>query len=183
VAAVLLPIARGTESCQRRSGVTMQQTPGQENRRSIMVDRKWQSAVATRLIVSAMLVVALTQILMIVFLASGGQDATEEATEDRWYLAGLLTSALQLVLLVVTMWWATIRITHSVAGPALVIERALDAMREGRFDSRLTLRGGDALVSLAAAAQRLSDHLQQQQGTARPTVTPKADEPHPVETS
>ena len=162
----------------------MQQTPGQEKRRSIMVDRKWQSSVATRLIVSAMFVVAVTQILMIVFLASGGEEPAEEASIDRWYLAALLTSALQLVLLVITMWWSTVRITHSVAGPALVIERALDAMREGRFDSRLKLRSGDALTSLAAAAQRLCDHMQQQQGTARATpVTPKADEPHPAETT
>jgi hypothetical protein len=162
----------------------MQQTPGQEKRRSIMVDKRWQSSVATRLIVSAMLVVALTQILMIVFLASGGEDPAEEATADRWYVAALLTSAMQLVLLVVTMWWSTIRITHSVAGPAMVIERALDAIREGRFDSRLKLRNGDALKSLAEAAQRLSDHLQQQQGTARAMpVTPKTDQPQPVETT
>ena len=162
----------------------MQQTPGQEKRRSIMVDRKWQSSVATRLIIAAMLVVALTQIVMIVFLASGGEEMPEEASGDRWYFAALLTSALQLVLLVVTMWWSTIKITHSVAGPALVIERALDAMREGRFDSRLKLRSGDALTSLAAAAQRLGDHLQQQQGSRRPTpVTPEAAQPQPVETT
>ena len=161
----------------------MQQTPGQEKRRSIMVDRKWQSSVATRLIVSAMFVVALTQILMIVFLATGGQDSAEETSVEQWYVAALLTSALQLVLLVVTMWWSTIKITHSVAGPALVIERALEAMREGRFESRLKLRNGDALKSLADAAQRLCDHLQQQQATTPPVPVAPETARQPVETT
>ena len=162
----------------------MQQTPGVDKRRSVMVDRHWQSSVATRLIVSAMAVVAMTQIVMIFFLASGVDETTQETSSDQWYLAVLLTSALQLVLLVGTMWWAAIRITHSVAGPASVIERALDAMREGRFDSRLQLRDRDALKSLAAAAQRLSDHLQQQQGTSRAKpVTPEPDARHPVVTT
>lgn len=162
----------------------MQQTPGPEKRRSIMVDRQWQSSVATRLIVSAMCVVAVTQIVMIFFLASGSEEPTQEGSSDPWYLAVMLTSALQLILLVVTMWWATIRITHSVAGPAMVIERALDAMREGRFDTRLKLRNRDALKSLAEAAQRLCDHLQQQQGGVRAKpITQKTDETHPVETT
>lgn len=162
----------------------MQQTPGVEKRRSIMVDRHWQTSVATRLIVSAMVVIALTQTVMVFCLSSGVEETTQETSSDQWYLTVLLTSALQLVLLVGTMWWAAIRITHSVAGPALVIERALDAMREGRFDSRLKLRDGDALKSLAEAAQRLCDHLQQQQGTARARpVTPEPDARQPVVTT
>ncbi|HEU4420399.1 MAG TPA: hypothetical protein VFT55_15795 [Planctomycetota bacterium] len=161
----------------------MQQTPGVEKRRLVMVDRHWQTSVATRLIVSAMVVIALTQIVMIFFLASGVEETTQEPSSEQWYLTVLLTSALQLVLLVGTMWWAAIRITHSVSGPALVIERALDAMREGRFDSRLKLRDRDALKSLAEAAQRLSDHLQQQQGTARAKPgRPEPDARHPVTT-
>jgi nitrate/nitrite-specific signal transduction histidine kinase len=128
-----------------------------------------------------MVVVALTQIVMFFFLASGGEEPAQEPS-DQWYLVVMLTSALQLVLLVATMWWATIRITHSVAGPAMLIERALDAMREGKFDSRLTLRDNDALKSLAEAAQRLADHLQQQQGTAPQARVTTGAAPHPVET-
>src|SRR5262245_64375244 len=112
----------------------MQQTSGPENgpekRRSFMVDEKWQSSIASHLIVSAMVVVALTQIIMIYFLSSG--ESLDQMSSGEWRLAALLTSALQLVLLVGAMWRTTIRITHSVAGPALVLERAIDAMCEGR---------------------------------------------------
>ena len=161
----------------------MQQTSGPENgpekRRSFMVDEKWQSSIASHLIVSAMVVVALTQIIMIYFLSSG--ESLDEMSSGEWRLAAMLTSALQLVLLVGAMWRTTIRITHSVAGPASVLERAIDAMCEGRFDSRLELRKGDALKSLAAAVQRLSTRLQQQGGAAAVPAVPAAKEPHAVE--
>ena len=163
----------------------MQETSGLENgqqqRRSFMVDAKWQSSIASHLIISAMVVVALTQIIMIYFLSSG--ESLDEMSSGEWRLAAMLTSALQLVLLVGAMWRTTIRITHSVAGPASVIERAVDAMCEGRFDSRLELRKGDALKSLAAAVQRLSTRLQQQGGAAPAPATPAAREPHAVESA
>jgi hypothetical protein len=152
---------------------------GQQKRRSFMVDAKWQSSVASHLIVSAMVVVALTQIIMIYFLSSG--ESLDEMSSGEWRLAAMLTSALQLVLLVGAMWRTTIRITHSVAGPASVIEQAIDAMCEGRFDSRLELRKGDALKSLAAAVQRLSTRLQQQGGAAPAPAAPAAKEKHAVE--
>ena len=157
----------------------MQQTSdpqtGQEKRRSFWVDEKWQSSIASHLIVSAMFVVALTQVIMIWVLSSG--ESPDEMSSGEWRLAAMVTSALQLVLLVGAMWRTAIRITHSVAGPACVIERAVDAMCEGRFDSRLTLRKGDALKSLAAAVKRLSDRLQQQGGPK----TPAARDSHAVE--
>ncbi|HEU4420398.1 MAG TPA: hypothetical protein VFT55_15790 [Planctomycetota bacterium] len=151
---------------------------GQEQRRSFWVDEKWQSSIASHLIVSAMVVVALTQIIMIWFLSSG--ESPDEMSSGEWRLAAMSTSALQLVLLVGAMWRTAIRITHSVAGLAWVIERAVDAMCEGRFDSRLTLRKGDALKSLAAAVKRLSDRLQQQQSGP---ATPAARDLHAVETA
>ncbi|HEX6810576.1 MAG TPA: hypothetical protein VF384_03030 [Planctomycetota bacterium] len=143
-----------------------------------MVDEKWQASVATRLAIAAMCVVALTQIVMIFFLSSG--DTPEEMDSGEWRLAAVGVSALQLILLVGALWRTSIRITHSVAGPAWVLEKAIDAMCEGKFDSRLTLRRGDALKSLAAAIQRLRTQMQRQQGGA-PAGAPAADEPEGVE--
>ncbi len=52
-----------------------------------------------------------------------------------------------------------VRMTHSVVGPALVIERGLWAMKEGDFDARLSLRDGDYLNTVAEATRELNDHL------------------------
>jgi hypothetical protein len=66
----------------------------------------------------------------------------------------------------------------------LVIERALDAMREGRFDSRLTLRGGDALVKPGGGGPSGSAIIcSSSRGPRVRPSRPKADEPHPVETA
>lgn len=55
-----------------------------------------------------------------------------------------------------------VRMTHSVVGPALVVERGLRSMREGRYDSRFSLRDGDYLLPVAEAGQNLNDHLSKQ---------------------
>lgn len=52
-----------------------------------------------------------------------------------------------------------VRLTHSVVGPALVLERGLRAMKDGDFSARLTLRDGDYLTSVADAAQDLNGRL------------------------
>lgn len=52
-----------------------------------------------------------------------------------------------------------VRITHSVVGPALVLERGLRAMANGDFSARLTLRDGDYLTTVAGAAQDLNNRL------------------------
>lgn len=52
-----------------------------------------------------------------------------------------------------------VRLTHSVVGPAMVIERALAAMEGGDLDARLRLRDGDYLKPLAAAAASLQSRL------------------------
>ncbi|MCA9319373.1 MAG: hypothetical protein KDB53_01495 [Planctomycetes bacterium] len=50
--------------------------------------------------------------------------------------------------------------THRVAGPTLVIERALNGMARDDFQYRLKLRTNDHLKPLAAATTRLSLHMQ-----------------------
>ena len=52
-----------------------------------------------------------------------------------------------------------VRLTHSVVGPAFAIERAIRGMQEGDFDTRLTLRDGDYLTTVAGAARDLEEHL------------------------
>jgi len=135
-------------------------------RRILVVDKKWQTAVASRVILAAMVAVMFVQLVGIHFLTS---EEALEMTSTGWSLAAVLISGTQMIVLVAALWRTTIRITHAVAGPAYVIEKAIDNLREGKFDSRLTLRDGDYLKSLAAAVKRLTVHLEEQQRNgARP---------------
>ena len=55
-----------------------------------------------------------------------------------------------------------VRMTHSVVGPAFVVERGLTALTEGDFTARFSLRDGDYLLPVAEAGGRLRDRMKQQ---------------------
>lgn len=67
-----------------------------------------------------------------------------------------------------------VRLTHSVTGPALVIERGLRGMQKGNFGERLRLRDGDYLTTVADAALGLQKQLTEQ----RDAVARIVDELH-----
>ena len=71
----------------------------------------------------------------------------------------LATNGVFLAVIVLGLWLASVRLTHSVVGPAQVIDTAVRNLRHGKFDSRLTLRRRDYLTSLAASVEDLSQHL------------------------
>lgn len=54
---------------------------------------------------------------------------------------------------------AAVYLTHRIAGPVVVIERALRAMQRGNYGQRLSLRPSDLLPSLAAAVRDLRSRL------------------------
>ena len=140
-------------------------------RQRVVVDRKWQSAVATRVVGTGMSVVAIVQLGVMAMLTWG--DVLESLSGTQLVVIAFLISGAQAVLLCAILWVTIIRITHSVAGPAMVLERAVDNLCQGKFDSRLTLRNGDYLKSLAAALKRLTDHLQDQEQARRLAALPE----------
>lgn len=50
-------------------------------------------------------------------------------------------------------------LSHRFVGPAYVVRMALDAMKDGNYDTRLTLRNNDYLQDLAESARGLRDEL------------------------
>lgn len=133
-------------------------------RRKYLLDPQWQLSVF-RNIAAVALVAASVQLALTLVVSN-------TAALDRWsgQATGLLafgTNALFLVLVFVALWIVLVRMTHAVVGPAMVIKRAVDALVEGRFDSRLSLREKDYLKDLAGSVKHLSDHLKKRDETAR----------------
>jgi methyl-accepting chemotaxis protein len=62
----------------------------------------------------------------------------------------------------------TVLTTHRVAGPYLGLRRAIDEIRAGDLDRRLTFRTYDHLDDLAAAFNGMMDKLQKQIGRPDP---------------
>ncbi len=64
---------------------------------------------------------------------------------------------------------ATLLVTHRYAGPALVMERAVDSMRRGEYDTRLSTRAGDFHKDLTLKLRHLRDELRERED-ARTTL-------------
>ena len=128
-------------------------------RKRLVVDKKWQLSVTAGIggfaLAAGILCLLGTYALSIA-------DPVERISGQQMAMLALAVTGGYFAIVITFVVVAAIRITHRVAGPALVIGRALAALREGRYDSRLTLRKGDYLQDVAAEAKRLTEHLQRE---------------------
>jgi hypothetical protein len=127
-------------------------------RRIYMVDRKLQLTVAGQLL-GVLAGVAVLYVVGVLLLA--GDDGTEGLTAGEVLHANLIYFLLAAAILGVV----ALLITHRIAGPAFVVERALRAMMRGDHTSRLELRKRDYLKPLAAVVEELREELQRRART------------------
>ena len=64
--------------------------------------------------------------------------------------------------LIVMIGAVAVFLSHRIAGPARIIERALRGLLRGDRDQRITLRPSDSLQSLATSVNELSNQLHEQ---------------------
>jgi methyl-accepting chemotaxis protein len=121
-------------------------------RRTYVIDRKLQLSVAAHLLGALAGIAALY--VVGVFLLAGGAGS-EGLTAGEVLRANLIYFVLAAAILGVVV----ILITHRIAGPALVIERAVRGMKTGDHSLRLELRKRDYLKPLAAAVAELREEL------------------------
>jgi hypothetical protein len=131
------------------------------NRRSkYVLDPRWQLSVSFG-VAGLALGAGLLYLLGTYFLAS--KDALESLSGSQTAFLALVVNALYFLILAGLLFVIVLRITHAVVGPARVLKTAVEGMRIGRFDCRLTLRKGDYLKDLASSLQHLSADLERQQ--------------------
>ena len=136
-------------------------SPRPYRRRHVLVNPPLQLAFA-----KAMLLALVTMALAAVVAVQAAIRvtlSTYELTADPLAI-GLLNTVfwlmlLELVVLAPLFFWGAILLTHKVAGPLVRIRAALAQLNEGRFDTHITLRKGDALVELADDINRLAASL------------------------
>ena len=83
------------------------------------------------------------------------QAMTGEETRSMFMRANLLFGGYALIFVTA----GGVLLLHRIAGPALIIERAVRGMRDGEYDHRLSLRPRDGLKSLASAVAELRSDL------------------------
>jgi hypothetical protein len=121
------------------------------------VDHQWQVPVTWRIARVGLVYAVLTAGAN---YALSTPQVVEGLSGPQMTALGLLLSVGLAVVMLVLLTFLGLRITHSVAGAARVLEQAVRGMSEGRFDLRLTLRKRDYLHSLAGALQDLRARLE-----------------------
>jgi methyl-accepting chemotaxis protein len=125
-------------------------------RRRYLLDSRWQAAVAGGTVAVAAVVGLLG---FLVSYALTNSERLERLSSGQLGLLAALVNALYIALVTSVLVLMAIRLTHTVAGPARVLQRAIDALRSGRFDSRLELRKHDYLKDLAQSLGALTEDL------------------------
>ena len=113
-------------------------------------------------------VVALAYVAAIYLLP--GQAALDTMTAEETRSLFLRANLIYFGLAGAALATSAIYLTHRIAGPAGVIERAVRSMQHGGEPSRLALRPRDSLGSLAAAVSELHNRLREQDEQRRQLI-------------
>ena len=132
-------------------------SPSQRER--YFVDPRLQLAVLVPLL-TIMGMVAIACIASITLLL--GDPARKALTVDETRTLFLRANGVYFIIAVVGVGAVAIFLTHRVAGPAGVIERAVRGLKNGEYSQRLSLRPHDYLKPVALAVTDLRNHLRAQ---------------------
>ena len=134
--------------------------PARPARRRYLIDPQWQLSV-TGVAVGTAGVISLLCLVASYYLTT--DESIQLLSSGQLGILAIAINALYFALIATVFIVITMRFTHTVAGPALVIQRAVEALREGRFDSRLQLRKHDYLKGVAGSLHALSKDLRDRQ--------------------
>jgi hypothetical protein len=129
-------------------------------RRQFVVDRQWQLSLSFG---AAAVVLGSGALALLATYALTSESNIESMTGREIGVLALLINGVYFGLVAAGAAIAIVLVTHSVSGPARVLEQAVDCLSRGKFDCRLTLRKRDYLKRLAESLQRLADRLKQRE--------------------
>jgi hypothetical protein len=138
-------------------------THARDRRRRLLLDPQWQ---ISRFRTLAFVALGVCAVQAVANHLVSSLDVLDRWSGEQVALLALGTNALFVGLLGAGLWFATLRITHSIVGPARVLQRAIEALAQDRFDGRVELRQSDYLTDLAAATSSLAKSLEARRETA-----------------
>lgn len=129
-------------------------------RRTFVVDWRLQATITVQLL-GVLVGVGLLYTLAVMVLP--GSERIKEMDGEQVRETLLRANAVYFALGAAILGVIALLLTHRIAGPALVLKRAIDGMRAGEFEHRLGLRRRDYLKDVAASLQGLCDDLKQRE--------------------
>ena len=129
-------------------------------RKQYLVDRDYQLRFVTRLFMAVLAVAAISSLvatgLLSVYMY---QPELPQQTMIYCSIAIALTLLVELLISIPVVWFLGIRQSHRIVGPMSRIKRMLEAVGNGDFSQRITLRKGDALEDLAVSINQMTEAL------------------------
>lgn len=131
-------------------------------RRQYLVDRAYQLRFVTRvfLVVLAIAVISCAITAALLWKTLYVPQESAQTSLITAILAVASTLLVELLVAIPLVFYVGIRQSHRVVGPLSRMTRALQAIGQGNFSQRLTLREGDALLDLGTAINRMAEDLQ-----------------------
>lgn len=120
-------------------------------RKQIVINKKFQQQYAIIIVAMTVFLVNISIIFQALF---PGEQPFELSTTSAWSI-GLVE-----LVLVIGVWYGSLRSTLKIAGPVYVITRQLKAVGAGDLWARISLRQGDMFQEEAAAINASLDQLQ-----------------------
>jgi prepilin-type N-terminal cleavage/methylation domain-containing protein len=124
------------------------------------IDARMQLALALPLL-AVLAIVGLAYATAVYLLP--GEMALQTMTSEETRQMFLRANATYYAIAAVLVCAVAIFLTHRIAGPARIIERALRDLLRGEGNQRIALRPDDSLQSLASTVNELSSQLQEQE--------------------
>ena len=132
-------------------------------RKQYLVDRAYQLRFVTRLFLIILLVATASALVSSILVWRN--TYTPGQTSQEVFIVALVaissTLLIELLLAIPLIFVLGIRQSHRIVGPMNRIKQTLEAIGQGDFSKRITLRQGDALEDLANAINQMAERLQQ----------------------
>ena len=131
-------------------------------RKQYLVDYAYQIRFATNLFLVVFAVAVIGTLLASVLIRANmyRPDLGEQSYIIVALIAVATTLLVQLLLAIPLVFFLGIRQSHRIVGPMKRIMHTLEAIGQGNFTQRITLRQGDALEDLAKSINQMVENLQ-----------------------
>lgn len=132
-------------------------------RKQYLVDRAYQLRFVTRIFMVVLMVATVSSLLStgLLYFNMYRTDLESRVPLISSFIAVAITLLIELLLAIPIVFVLGIRQSHRIVGPMNRIKRILEAVGNGDFSQRITLRQGDALEDMAKAINQMSESLQQ----------------------
>lgn len=130
----------------------MTEQTSQARRRRYLIDGASQLRIAFH-ILGVVLLIGVLDAVAVYVVSDPSVQGMQSLVDTRLLLLGVHAACL--LLGGAFLFWIVVKETHRYAGPAFVMQRALEGMRKGDYGQRLSLRTTDYHNDLAAALDEL----------------------------